>query len=67
MVDDSNKRTKSFSNWYEENAYFFLSISHSLEDSEAYLSLVGIKKVKVNQVKDSGFYYTITYYSTIWI
>ncbi|KAI4322165.1 hypothetical protein L6164_021885 [Bauhinia variegata] len=52
-IADSSARTKMISNHYGEDASFDLSISHSVEDSEACLAFGGIRKVKVNQVKDS--------------
>lgn len=53
VPDDSNERTKTMSNQYREDASFGLSISHPVEDTEACVSFGGIKKVKVNQVKES--------------
>ncbi|XP_028775728.1 uncharacterized protein LOC114732597 [Neltuma alba] len=49
MTDDFNARTKMS---YGEDASFDLSISHSVEDSDTCLGFGGIKKVKVNGVKD---------------
>ncbi|XP_027348640.1 uncharacterized protein LOC113860172 isoform X2 [Abrus precatorius] len=53
LADDSNVRSKMITNQYGDDASFGLSISHSVEDSEACINFGGIKKVKVNQVKDS--------------
>lgn len=50
---DSNVRSKMVTNQLGDYASFGLSISHSVEDSEACLNSGGFKKVKVNQVKDS--------------
>ncbi|KAI4334498.1 hypothetical protein L6164_019181 [Bauhinia variegata] len=52
-VADSSARTKIINNHYGEDASFGLSISHSVEDSEACLTFGGIKRVKVGRVKDS--------------
>ncbi|KAJ1379434.1 Jas TPL-binding domain [Sesbania bispinosa] len=52
-ADDSNVRSKMITNQYGDDASFGLSISHSVEDSEACPNFGGIKKVQVNQVKDS--------------
>ncbi|XP_073226034.1 uncharacterized protein [Cicer arietinum] len=51
--NDSNVRSKMIANHYGSDASFGLSISHCSEDSEACMNFEGIKKVKVNQVKDS--------------
>ncbi|OIW05768.1 hypothetical protein TanjilG_23554 [Lupinus angustifolius] len=50
---DSNVRPKMVDNQYGDGPSFGLSISHPVEDSEACLNFGGIKKVSVNQVKDS--------------
>ena len=52
LADDSNVRSKMVTNQYGDEASFGLSISHSIEDSEACVNFGGIKKVKVNQVKE---------------
>ncbi|KAL5130225.1 hypothetical protein HKD37_12G033338 [Glycine soja] len=52
LADDSNVRSKMITNQYGDDASFGLSISHSIEDSEACVNFGGIKKVKVNQVKE---------------
>ncbi|WJX51931.1 hypothetical protein P8452_38087 [Trifolium repens] len=52
--DDSNVRSKMINNHYVNDDSFGLSISHPAGDSEACMNFGGIKKVKVNQVKDSG-------------
>ncbi|XP_058729892.1 uncharacterized protein LOC131601973 [Vicia villosa] len=51
-ADDSNVRSNLISNHYGDGASFGLSISHSAEDSEPCMTFGGIKKVKINQVKD---------------
>ncbi|XP_061373226.1 uncharacterized protein LOC133315588 isoform X2 [Gastrolobium bilobum] len=51
-ADDSDMRSKMITNQYGDDASFGLSISHSVVDSEACINFGGIKKVKVNQVKD---------------
>ncbi|PNY17268.1 hypothetical protein L195_g014007 [Trifolium pratense] len=52
--DDSNVGSKMITNHYVHDPSFGLSISHPAGDSEACMNFGGIKKVKVNQVKDSG-------------
>ncbi|XP_054811177.1 uncharacterized protein LOC129312550 isoform X1 [Prosopis cineraria] len=49
VADDFNARTKMI---YGEDASFDLSISHSVQDSGTCLGFSGIKKVKVDGVKD---------------
>lgn len=51
--DDWNIRTKGIDDQFGEDAPINLSISHAIEDPEACLSYAGIRKIKVNQVKDS--------------
>jgi len=53
-MDDSNMRRKSVNEQFGKDSSMGLSISHSIEDPEIYVSYGGIRKVKVNQVKDSG-------------
>ncbi|KAK7262425.1 hypothetical protein RJT34_29998 [Clitoria ternatea] len=53
LADDSNVRSKIITNQYGDDASFGLSISHSVEDTEAYASFDEIKEVRVNQAKDS--------------
>lgn len=52
LADDSNARLKMITNQYGDDASFGLSISHSIEDSEACVNFGRIKKDKVNQVKE---------------
>lgn len=51
--DDWSIRTKGIDDQFGEDAPINLSISHAIEDPEACLSYAGIRKIKVNQVKDS--------------
>nr|XP_029152744.1 uncharacterized protein LOC114927296 [Arachis hypogaea] len=48
----SNVRSRAMTNQYGDNSSIGLSISHSVENSEAPLNYGGVKKVKVSQVKD---------------
>lgn len=52
-ADDSNVRSKMIANQFGNDTSFGLSISQSIEDSEPCMNFGGIKKVRVNQVKDS--------------
>ncbi|KAJ7980898.1 putative DNA-binding protein [Quillaja saponaria] len=52
-TDDSNGRRNVNNNQYGEDASFGLSMSYAVEDSETCFNFGGIRKVKVNQVKDS--------------
>ncbi|XP_057733694.1 uncharacterized protein LOC130948836 [Arachis stenosperma] len=48
-----NTGSKDFENQYGNNPSVGLSISHNIEDPSPCLSFGGIRKVKVNQVRDS--------------
>ncbi|XP_057449135.1 uncharacterized protein LOC130740510 isoform X2 [Lotus japonicus] len=52
-AEDSNVKSKLITNPYGGDASFGLSISHSVEDSEACTNSGGFKRVKVGQIKDS--------------
>lgn len=52
-TENLNVRRKGMDDQFGEDASIGLSISHSMEDPETCLTYGGIRKVKVNQVKDS--------------
>ncbi|XVF05562.1 hypothetical protein REPUB_Repub05bG0182900 [Reevesia pubescens] len=52
-VEADNLRRKGIEDRFGEDASVGLSISHSIEDPDACFNYGGIRKVKVNQVKDS--------------
>lgn len=52
-IEADNMRRKSIEDHFGEDASFGLSISPSIEDPETCFNYGGIRKVKVNQVKDS--------------
>ncbi|XP_021910531.1 uncharacterized protein LOC110824259 [Carica papaya] len=49
-----NVGQKDFEEQYEHNSSISLSMSHTVEDPSSCLSFCGLRKVKVNQVKDSN-------------
>lgn len=51
-TDDLNGRRKGTDNQFIEDLPVGLSMAHAMVDSETCVSYVGIRKVKVNQVKD---------------
>ncbi|XP_050367665.1 uncharacterized protein LOC126786008 [Argentina anserina] len=51
--DDWSIRTKGVDDQFGEDAPVNLSISHAIENPEVCLGYAGIRKIKVNQVKDS--------------
>ncbi|KAL6203198.1 hypothetical protein ACLB2K_026901 [Fragaria x ananassa] len=51
--DDWSIRTKGIDDQFGEDAPVNLSISHAIENPEVCLGYAGIRKIKVNQVKDS--------------
>lgn len=51
-TENPNVRRKSMDEQFGEDASVGLSISHAMEDPETCLTYGGIRKVKVNQVKD---------------
>uniref|UniRef100_A0A2N9GYC9 Tify domain-containing protein n=1 Tax=Fagus sylvatica TaxID=28930 RepID=A0A2N9GYC9_FAGSY len=51
-TENPNVRRKSIDDQFGEDASVGLSISHAMEDPETCLTYGGIRKVKVNQVKD---------------
>ncbi|KAL6200108.1 hypothetical protein ACLB2K_029890 [Fragaria x ananassa] len=51
--DDWSIRTKGIDDQFGEDAPVNLSISHAIENPEVCLGYPGIRKIKVNQVKDS--------------
>ncbi|KAG5515365.1 hypothetical protein RHGRI_036418 [Rhododendron griersonianum] len=53
-MDGSNMGRKSVDEQFGKDSPMGLSITHNIEDPEIYVSYGGIRKVKVNQVKDSG-------------
>ncbi|XP_058199611.1 uncharacterized protein LOC131314782 isoform X2 [Rhododendron vialii] len=53
-MDGSNMGRKSVDEQFGKDSSMGLSITHNIEDPEIYVSYGGIRKVKVNQVKDSG-------------
>ncbi|KAL6953624.1 hypothetical protein U1Q18_042216 [Sarracenia purpurea var. burkii] len=54
VTDNSNVRRKGISDQLGNDSSVDLSISQTMEESDACFSYGGIRKVKVNQVKDSG-------------
>ncbi|KAL6967473.1 hypothetical protein U1Q18_033283 [Sarracenia purpurea var. burkii] len=52
-TDELNMRKRVINEQFGEDSSMGLSISHTLEDPETCLSYSGLRKVKVNQVKDS--------------
>ncbi|KAL1544193.1 hypothetical protein AAHA92_21075 [Salvia divinorum] len=51
-IDDSNARKKIDGEQFEDDSSVGLSISYAMEDPETGVSYGGLRKVKVNQVKD---------------
>ncbi|XVF68704.1 hypothetical protein PTKIN_Ptkin11bG0022700 [Pterospermum kingtungense] len=52
-IEADNMRRKGIEDQFGEDASVGLSISHSIEDPETCFNYSGIRKVKVNQVKDA--------------
>ncbi|XP_047317451.1 uncharacterized protein LOC124920910 [Impatiens glandulifera] len=52
--DDSSLNKQGIGEQFGSDSCMGLTISHTVEDAEIYLSYSGLRKVKVNQVKDPG-------------